>query len=150
MNHQQTAAALHAEFCQLTGFQVRLNYIRESTWSEFISSGFTADDLRLVVRWIKAQMGKPNSGYSPRSLMFNNFFSDGLTKFEDRLELARRELGRRTRPASAPVAKTTPMPGGSVTRLDTAPPELNDKDAAELVRREMERFKTRMKGGAPQ
>lgn len=149
MNHAQTAAALHTEFCQLTGFQVRLNYIRESTWSEFIAEGFTADDLRLVVRWIKAQMGRPNSGYSPRSLMFNNFFADGLTKFEDRLEVARRELGRRLRPASAPVAKTTPLPGGSVTRIDNAEPERGEQEVAELVRQQMEDFRRQMKGPRP-
>jgi len=85
--------ALHAHFESLTQQRLTLSYQRMRAWDELLKRGYTAADVALVIRWIKAQMGRSGSGYSPSSLQFSRLIQDA-DLFEDRLNLARKAYGR--------------------------------------------------------
>lgn len=80
--------ALHAHFESLTGNRCTLSYMRIAAWDELIQRGYTAADVAMVIRWIRAQFAKQGSGYSPASLQFSRLIADADI-FEDRLNLAR-------------------------------------------------------------
>jgi hypothetical protein len=90
---KKLVAALHAHFESLTQQRLTLSYQRMRAWDELVKRGYTAADVALVIRWIKAQMGRSGSGYSPSSLQFSRLIQDA-DLFEDRLNLARKAYGR--------------------------------------------------------
>lgn len=84
-------AELHDAYCQATGFNLPLRFDRQRVWFEFEKAGFTAEDLRLVVRWIRRQIERGASGYVNGSLRFTTLVIR-LDEFEEKLHLARHEL----------------------------------------------------------
>lgn len=90
---KKLVAALHAHFESLTQQRLTLSYQRMRAWDEIVKRGYTAADVALVIRWIKAQMGRPGSGYSPASLQFSRLIQDA-DLFEDRLNIARKAFGK--------------------------------------------------------
>lgn len=102
---------LHEAYCAATGFDLPLRMGRDRTWFDFEKAGFTKDDLLLVVRWIRKQSQK-QSGYGPNSLRFSTLLQ--LDYFEEKLLLARQELGRR--PRTAPVVEQRQR-AGDVERI---------------------------------
>lgn len=101
--------ALHAHFESLTGNRCTLSYMRIAAWDELIQRGYTASDVALVIRWVRSQMGKQGSGYSPSSLQFSRLVGDADI-FEDRLNLAR-SAWKNAAPEKARTA-TPPPPSG--------------------------------------
>ena len=115
---------LHAAYCQATGFDLPLRMGRDRTWFDFEKAGFTKEDLLLVIRWIRREIPK-RSGYSLTSLRFSTLLQ--LDYFEEKLMLARQELGRR--PRQAPVVQRV-QTVGDVSRLVEARPEESEPSAA--------------------
>lgn len=95
--------SLHATYCRLTGFQLSrargLFDYRQRAWCDFLSAGFTEDDLALVITWLqrKIKAGERNIG----AIRFSNLI-EALPRFEEELGMARAEV-RNTHPA--PTAK---------------------------------------------
>ena len=93
-------SSLHAAYCQATGFDLPLRFDRQRAWFEFDKAGFTAEDLRLVVRWIRRQIDRGASGYASGSLRFSTLILR-LDEFEEKLLLAQHEMKLRpTRPST--------------------------------------------------
>src|SRR6185369_10990203 len=85
---------LHAAYCALTGMQVALDMVREGTWFEFCRKGFTEDDLRAVVRSIRA--GIADGKRNPGALKFSNLVGQ-LDFFEEDLAMVRaQDRGRKS------------------------------------------------------
>lgn len=83
--------SLHSLFCELTGRPVVLDLqgYREHQWHDWLRFGFTPDDVRLVVKYLKAKVnkGERNEG----CLKFNNLIGNPLG-FEEDLHQARAEV----------------------------------------------------------
>lgn len=91
----------HAAFCTATGQQLRLGigeYSREIAWARFLSAGFTAADVLLVVTHLqrKIREGERRIG----ALRFSNLI-EPLERFEEELSLAKAEQ-RNAKPAPTP------------------------------------------------
>lgn len=86
MDKAQTIQSLHADYCRLTGMEIRCDMGRERDWFEWQARGFTAHDLKMVVHYIRAGIreGKRNLG----ALKFSNLIRD-YDKFEEDLAEAR-------------------------------------------------------------
>ncbi len=117
-------AELHATYCRATGFDLPLRMGRDRTWFDFEKAGFTKEDLLLVIRWIRREIPK-RSGYSLSSLRFSTLLQ--LDYFEEKLLMARQELGRSRRQEPVIVRVQTV---GAVQRLVEAPPEQSPPIAA--------------------
>lgn len=92
---------LHKEFCQETGMELRLGlgeYSRERAWHEFHKAGFTAEDLRLVIRHLKKKI--KDKERNPGALKFSNLI-ERPEAFEEELGLAKAEQ-RNAKPAPTP------------------------------------------------
>jgi hypothetical protein len=117
---QSKARELHALYESLTGNKCTLSYMREAAWHEFIRRGFDERALNGVIAFIRKEMARPGSGYSPASLQFSRLIQD-TDLFEDRLNLARQawRAGRPARPATIERVQQV----GNVARLveDHAP-----------------------------
>lgn len=109
-DHMKKIQALHAHFESLTGNKCTLSYARITAWDELIKRGYSADDVAKVIRYIRSQMNKQGSGYSPASLQFSRLISDA-DLFEDRLNLAR-AAWRKPDDAATSAAPTPPPPAG--------------------------------------
>lgn len=97
MNETTRIEPLHDEYCRLAvGGGVRLTLERHYYWSLFMSRGFTIEDLRLVMTYLKGQIrdGKRNPGCLKWCNLIQNV--DG---FEEELSLAR---------AASRIPKPTP------------------------------------------
>jgi len=90
-------AALHEAYCKLTdqpGYPLRFN--RQHNWYHWCQCGFTLDDLKLVIRYLKR--GISNGKRNPGALKFSNLICQP-DRFEDDLFEARRVLNvRKPRP----------------------------------------------------
>jgi|GEM_PF-4311409 len=106
---KKLVSALHAHFESLTQQRLTLSYQRMRAWDELVKRGYTAADVALVIRWIKAQMGRPGSGYSPSSLQFSRLIQDA-DLFEDRLNLARKAYGRQEAEVRGQRSEVGPEP----------------------------------------
>jgi len=95
--------ALHALFEALTRQTLTLSYQRMQTWSEFLARVISAEDLRLVVRWLQAQITRGAGGFSRQSLQFGTLLAD-LDRFEDRLNIARAVRPGRIKQRASAVA----------------------------------------------
>jgi len=128
---------LHALFERLTGNRCMLSYMRDSAWHEYIRRGFGERELEGVVRWIRREMGRKGSGYSPASLQFSRLIQD-TDLFEDRLNLAR-EAWRRARPAPPPVRAEQHV--GDIRREVELPPEESTSQVAEVCPEALAKFR---------
>ncbi len=89
-------AALHDAYCRLTQQEgLPLRFDRQRWWFEWCRAGFTLDDLKLVVRYLKK--GIADRKRNPGSLKFSNLIVQ-VDKFEEDLFEARRVLKVRPKP----------------------------------------------------
>ena len=108
-------AALHAAYCQATGFVLTMDMNREQAWFEWLRRGLTPDDVRLLVRHHRdrARQGKP-----ARSLTFRNFVMSVDYAEEDLAELRARNRRQEPPPNREAVLKAThrptPDPGDAI------------------------------------
>ena len=127
--HESQCRGLHALFEELTAQALTLSYQRMQTWSQFLARGLSADDLRLVVRWLHAQIARGAGGFTRQSLQFGTLLAD-LDRFEDRLNIAR---------ATRPGCRRPPAPA--------AAPKISADEEARLRaqrRQEVESLKARI------
>lgn len=129
-------AAIHAAYCRATGFQLRLSYPRERAWHEYLSAGFTIEDLLLVIEWIKREIRSERRREA--SLLFRNLVEQ-VERFEEDRALAMAHARRpqptardRALAALRPVApnQTTSTTSGSAPR-----------PASDVAQRALEAFK---------
>ena len=92
-----TPALIHEEYVKLTGYEVRLD-INYWTFKEFCEHDYTVEDLRLVIRFIKAQNKDRSPGYK-RSLRPSKVIGD-LQRFDEDLAEAKAVFRNRPRPLS--------------------------------------------------
>ena len=100
---------LHSTYCEMTGLHIRLAMGRDRLWFDFAKAGFTLDDLRLVIGYIKKDISKDRAIYRMESLRLLNLIGR-LDEFEERLALARaaRKQGNLNRPAGLSDTKLPP------------------------------------------
>lgn len=97
---------------------------RERAWLELHSRGFTPDDVRLVVRWLKWGIKRGEAGHSggrnPGCLRFRNFTAPD--QFEEDLLFAREKMKRQKSQgsAAAPAPVKNPAAAERVTADDLA------------------------------
>lgn len=139
-----TIQALHAAYCQATGFDLPLRMGRDRTWFDFEKAGFTKEDLLLVIKWIRRQFGR-NNGYGPTSLRFSTLLQ--LDYFEEKLMLARQELNGRPR---KPVMVEQTQIVGNVARTVQVPAPDELVHAGEAGRNILREWRLgQKKGGLP-
>lgn len=82
---------------------------------------FTAEEIRLVVNYVRRQITRGEGGYNSQSLLWRVMAADNWAKFQERLSLAT-EAQHRANAAKPkpPVAVTDAM---GTTRLLDAPPK---------------------------
>lgn len=106
----QSVAALHAEYCHLTGQEISLRFDRERAWYEWEKAGFGQDDLRAVILHLKREIrdGKRNLG----ALKLSNILQPD--RFEEDLGVARlaRNLRRSGGFGAKPPASVSREPQG--------------------------------------
>ena len=78
MNNQERLQSLHALFCQLTERQLHFA-LHERVWHEFDRAGFTENDLRIVIGWMKASNRKHEWQYG---FKLGNVIGD-LARFDE-------------------------------------------------------------------
>lgn len=83
--HESIICQLHAKYCALTAFELRLLPQREYAWHQYVTSDFTEDDLCVVIRFLKHQIKQDLR--RPQSLKFHNLI-DRLDLFEEDLQEA--------------------------------------------------------------
>lgn len=125
MSSNPAIASLHECYVRLSGFTIRLDAMRERSWFEFISAGFTFEDLRVVMKYLRKEInsGKRNLG----ALKFSNLVQQ-LDRFEEDLGMAQHN----SRPRAV-LTQTVRTPDGVVERIDesvTAPPVQLDRSVA--------------------
>lgn len=129
---------LHATYCRLTGFKISLAYDRERDWFQFGKVGFTQDDLKLVLAYLKRGiwMKKRNPG----CLKFDNLIRQ-LDWFE--MELAEaKAYYRNNRPRTAReevVESLRPTVCESVLSVNCRPAKVVIGKLIEQMRSEVEK-----------
>jgi hypothetical protein len=96
---------LHSLYNTLTGFQLSMRYDREATWFRFLKDGFTAEDLRFVLVYLKCEI-KKGKRY-PACLGFRSLI-ENLDTFEEYRELAKTVM-LRTKPPTTDKEKVIQM-----------------------------------------
>lgn len=128
-------AALHEAYCKLTGQEgLPLRFDRQRWWYDWCRCGFTLDDLKLVVRYLKKGIAdrRRNQG----ALKFSNLIVQA-DKFEEDLFEARRVLKVRPKP---PEFVQVERRDGDVRRLVEVPAPDRTVDVGAIfakIRREL-------------
>jgi hypothetical protein len=86
---------LHALFCALTMMPISLDMNRERCWYEWQRKGWTSEDLKHVVAWIRKQ----NKAGGKYKLTFTKLVVE-LDQFEEKLMEARAESRKVVYPAA--------------------------------------------------
>lgn len=100
--------ALLAAYTEVTGIELDLDHDRRKTLRELDKKGLTPDDMRAVMRHIKALVESTDTRYTDSSLLFTNAVgSNGkVGKFQEWAQLLRKRKAKRaSQPASAAPAK---------------------------------------------
>ena len=126
-DHLKRVQSLHAHFECLTGNKCALSYMRIAAWHQFIERGFGPQDLADVIKYIRREMARQGSGYSPASLQFSRLVQD-TDLFEDRLNLAKQSW-RKAAPAPQ-ATETREQHVGNITRRVELPLEDHVQDVA--------------------
>ncbi len=92
------ARDLHESFLASTGETVPFNGIRVRMWGDFIRAGFTEEDMKRVLHYVRRNQ-KPDGPYRPESVLFRNLIGD-VDKFREKLQLAKGTLNGTTEPAA--------------------------------------------------
>ena len=92
----------HQLYCQLTGQNLRLDFVRERQWYELLRQGFTVEELRRVIVYLQGQIreGRRNVG----ALKLSNLLQPD--RFEEDLNIRRVRLEP---PPRAPSKAPTPL-----------------------------------------
>ena len=93
---QENFQPLHDRYCSLTGRDLTLTMAVHFQWQVWVSKGYTASDLALVVAHIKKLIAKDRR--RPESLRFHNLIGDTERFNEDLAEA--RALARVTPPTA--------------------------------------------------
>lgn len=99
---------LHRLYQQLTGLAVSLDFSRENIWGHWLAKGWTADDLRIVITHIKAEIRAERR--FPASLRFSNLVGQTDRFEEDLVEARARARVPRTDPARAEALRASGRP----------------------------------------
>lgn len=91
----------HQLYCQLTGQNLRLDFVRERQWYELLHQGFTVEELRRVIVYLQREIreGRRNVG----ALKLSNLLQPD--RFEEDLNIRRVRLQP---PPRAPSPKANP------------------------------------------
>lgn len=93
---ESEVAALHEAYCRLTGQDgLPLRFDRQRQWYDWIRAGFTFEDLKLVIRYLKKGIAERRRNHG--ALKFSNLVVQ-LDRFEEDLFEARRVLKVRPKP----------------------------------------------------
>ena len=109
--------ALHRLYCELTGWDLPLRFDRERAWHEWIRVGNTPDDLRVVIRWIRAGIANAREQRDPThrrnqgALRFSNLICQ-LDMWDEQLAAARAWAGPQRPPQPAPRTAAAQTPQG--------------------------------------
>lgn len=77
-----TPDQLHAVYVKASGMDVRYMLHHEYAWGCFMKEGFTADDLKMVCAYLRAQIKDGRRKLTLSSLRFENLI-ENLPKFAD-------------------------------------------------------------------
>jgi len=91
----------HQLYCQLTGQNLRLDFVRERQWYELLHQGFTVEEVRRVIVYLQREIreGRRNVG----ALKLSNLLQPD--RFEEDLNIRRVRLEP---PPRAPSLKANP------------------------------------------
>lgn len=95
----------HQLYCQLTGQNLRLDFVRERQWYELLLQGFTVEQVRRVIVYLQGEIreGRRNVG----ALKLSNLLQPD--RFEEDLNIRRVRLEPPPRAASSkPAAPLSP------------------------------------------
>jgi hypothetical protein len=100
-------AQAHQLYCQLTGQQLRLDFVRERQWYELLHQGFTLEEVRRVILYLQREIreGRRNVG----ALKLSNLLQPD--RFEEDLNIRRVKL-------EPPAPRPFPKPGDSPPYAD--------------------------------
>ena len=92
----------HQLYCQLTGQNLRLDFVRERQWYELLHQGFTVEEVRRVIVYLQKEIreGRRNVG----ALKLSNLLQPD--RFEEDLHIRRVRL--EPPPAPRPSPKANP------------------------------------------
>lgn len=87
----------HQLYCQLTGQNLRLDFVRERQWYELLHQGFTVEEVRRVIVYLQREIreGRRNVG----ALKLSNLLQPD--RFEEDLNIRRVRLEAPPRAASS-------------------------------------------------
>lgn len=99
--------ALMAAYTEVTGIDLPLDYERRKTLQALDKKGLTPDDMRAVMKHLKALVESTDTRYTESSLLFSNAVGrrDQVQKFEERALLLRRNRKRSAGSGPKPVAE---------------------------------------------
>jgi len=91
----------HQLYCQLTGQNLRLDFVRERQWYDLLHQGFTVEEVRRVIVYLQREIreGRRNVG----ALKLSNLLQPD--RFEEDLNIRRVRLEA---PPRAPSSKAPP------------------------------------------
>jgi len=129
--------SFHAAYEELTGIQLRLTMDRERQWYEFIKSGVTLEDMRMLIKAIKVGINDPDRSMLGRrnigALKFHNLIGQ-LDQTEEDLGLLRSlQRAKQRQPAPQPARDSVLRATGRPDTRETAAMAAQAKPAAELV-----------------
>lgn len=134
---------LHDSYIAATGNELRMNYLYAQAWTEFLSAGWTREDLLLVIKFTRQKMARNEGGFNPQSLMLRVLCADGWLKFDERLSMARSEQRRR---APQPRMEQVTQRVGDIRRTVEQPANLEPIGTPEVVKQTMADFRSKMRG----
>ncbi|HOC56631.1 MAG TPA: hypothetical protein PKI20_13495 [Verrucomicrobiota bacterium] len=105
----QKIRALHSAYVLHSGLAIGLDMYRERVWFEWLRRGFTLEDLKLVIRYLRAGIrdGQRNRG----ALRFSNLIAQPDRFEEDLAEARAQARPRHADPARAAVLRASGRPG---------------------------------------
>jgi hypothetical protein len=94
----------HQLYCQLTGQNLRLDFVRERQWYDLLHQGFTVEQVRRVIVYLQREIreGRRNVG----ALKLSNLLQPD--RFEEDLNIRRVRLESPSSPPRATSPKATP------------------------------------------
>ena len=101
-------ASVHALYCRLTGFDLRLDMAREQAWYLFFQRELTEQDLRDIIQFLRSEIreGRRNPG----CLKFRNLISNIDYLEEDLAECRARRRYKKPDAGRADVLQATGRP----------------------------------------
>ena len=122
-----TIPELHALYCRITGFDIRLDPNRESQWFYWSKAGFNERDLVDMVAFLRKAIA--NNERKPASLYFRNLIGQPDYFEEDLAGLRARQRARPVDPARVEALRATGR--------DPAPPTPPARPAKELLQQQI-------------